>query len=88
MKNNKNIVKVETKLGTIMVEIKSDEEYPGVLISLCGLSVNDKFLVDRVDLAMIEYEPNKNKVQSVIYGDGNSDEPTHIVEYENINKEK
>lgn len=84
-------IMVETKLGTIRVEVKTDGEYPGVYVDLVGETVNGLFFGDgekgEVSLAMVEYEPYKNKIQTVVYGDGNNDEPTHIIEHLNTNKD-
>ena len=77
-------LRVSTKLGEIVVTVKTDCEYPGIFVDLKGENLNDKFEKGTVSLAVIEYDPYKNKVQNVVYGDGNGDDYTHLVEYENL----
>lgn len=83
-------LRVPTPLGDIVVSSKMDGEYPGVYIDLKGLQVNDKFGEKEgvAYLASIEFDPNKGKIQSVIYGNGNSEEFTHLIEHENLTKAK
>lgn len=78
---------IETEAGDIVVTKKTDPEYPGVYVDLKGESVNETLEKDTASLAMIEFNPLKRKVQAVIYGDGEKEEPFHIVEYENMVKE-
>ena len=83
---NENGLSVSTPLGNIVVTVKTDSTYPGVYVDLKGENVTDVFEQNTASLAMIEFEPSKGKVQSVVYGDAKSEEPTHIVEHENVEK--
>lgn len=84
--NINNNLKVPTPLGDIVVTVKTDSTYPGVYVDLKGENVNDSFEVNTAALATIEFEPVKNKIQSVVYGDAKSEEPSHVVEHENVEK--
>lgn len=80
-------ITVPTPLGDIVVTVKTDTEYPGVYVDLKGEKVKDILEMNACMLTTIEYDPLKEVVQSVVYGDGNSEEPTYIVEHENVEKE-
>lgn len=84
--DNKKELSVNTPLGDIVVAVKTDSEYPGVYVDLKGEKVKDTFEVGTVSLATVEFAPNKNKVQTVVYGDAEKEEPTYIVEHENVEK--
>ena len=84
-KENKE-VSIDTPIGEIKVSVKADTDYPGVYVDLKGENVNDTFEDNTVSLAMIEYEPSIGKVQSIVYGDGNSEEPTHVIKHKNVKK--
>lgn len=75
---------VKTKLGEIVVRVKQDPAYPGVYVDLRGSGLNDKFEKNTVGLAMVEFEPDKNKIQTVVYGNGNAEDYTHLIEHENV----
>lgn len=75
---------VKTPMGDIVVSVKTDSEYPGVYIDLKGPGLNDQYEKDSVGLAWVEFEPNKNKIQTVVYGDGNKEDFTHLIEHENL----
>ena len=83
----KNEIFVPTEAGDIYVSVKKDTEYPGIYVDLKGENVNDTFEKNTVSLAMIEFEPDKKKIQTVVYSNGESEEPTHIIEHSNTNKE-
>lgn len=63
---------------------KSDcaEDYPGVFIDF----VREDGAT--VVLACVEYDPDKDLLQTVVYGDCASDEPTAIVEHYNTDFEE
>lgn len=84
---NKQEISVPTELGDIYVSVKTDSEYPGIYVDLKGENVNDTFEEKTVSLAMVEFEPEKKKVQTIVYGDGKKENPTHIIEHKNTNKE-
>ena len=84
--SKENNISVETPLGDIVVQVKTDSEYPGVFIDLKGDKVNDTFEVGTVMLSTVEYDPLKKAVQTVVYGDAQIDAPTHIVAHENVEK--
>lgn len=75
---------VKTPMGDIVVSVKADSEYPGIYIDLKGPGLNDQYEKDSVGLAWIEFEPNKNKIQTVVYGDGNKEDYTHLIEHKNL----
>lgn len=75
---------VKTNLGEIVVRVKQDPVYSGVYVDLRGPGLNDKFEKNTVGLAMVEFEPDKNKIQTVVYGDGNAEDYTHLIEHENV----
>ena len=79
---------VPTPLGDIVVSAKMDSEYPGIYIDLKGAEVNNEFggKDGSAFLATIEFDPIKGKIQSVIYGDANREEFTHLVEHKNTTK--
>lgn len=81
---------VPTPLGDIIVGVKADSTYPGIYIDLKGPKVNDEYsgTDGSAALATVEFDPGKGKIQSIIYGNGNSEEYTHLVEHENMAKEK
>ena len=64
----------KTNLGTLTARYKPDEVYSGFWIDL---KKKDSKLVP---VCNIEYEPNKNCIQIVIYGNAENEEPTEIVE--------
>ena len=74
----------KTPLGEIVVGIKSDPDYPGVYIELRGDHVNDRFKEGCVRLAWVEYSSEKKCLQTVVYGDGDADDFTHLVEHKRI----
>ena len=70
---------VDTPVGQILIEEKSDKFYPGVYISLINKNEVDEIL------ACIEYEPFKGKIQTSCFADPKlSDDATHQVVYEGI----
>ena len=81
-----NKISVGTPLGDIVVQIKTDSEYPGVFIDLKGDKVNDTFEVGTVMLGTVEYDPLKKAVQTLVYGDAEREEPTQVVVHENVEK--
>lgn len=78
---------IETPLGKLEVYAKHDksdcaEDYPGVFIDF----VREDGAT--VVLACVEYDPDKDLLQTVVYGDCASDEPTAIVEHYNTDFEE
>lgn len=78
---------IETPLGKLEVYAKHDksdcaEDYPGVFIDF--VRENGATVV----LACVEYDPDKDLLQTVVYGDCASDEPTAIVEHYNTDFEE
>ena len=65
----------KTNLGTLMARYKQNDEYPGFWIDL-----RQKDKKEVTCICDVEYEPNKNCIQIVVYGNINSDEPTDIIE--------
>ena len=73
----------KTNLGTLMARYKQDEEYPGFWIDL---KQSDK--KEMRYICNIEYNPIKDCIQLVMYGNPNSDEPTDIIEVDLNKKEE
>ena len=61
---------MNTPVGRIVVEDKRDSAYPG-----CWISVGNKEDV----VCAVEYDHTKAQLQVVVYANGNSDDPTHII---------
>lgn len=77
---------IETPLGKLEVYAKHDKsdcaaDYPGVFIDF----VREDGAT--VVLACVEYDPDKDLLQTVVYGDCASDEPTAIAEHYNTDFE-
>ena len=71
------------KSSVLSLNIKSDcaADYPGVFIDF----VREDGAT--VVLAGVEYDPDKDLLQTVVYGDCASDEPTAIAEHYNTDFE-
>ena len=65
-----------------MIRADCAEDYPGVFIDF----VREGWRHGR--LACVEYDPDKDLLQTVVYGDCASDEPTAIVEHYNTDFEE
>ena len=76
----------KTPIGEIVVGIKSDHDYPGFFVELRGEHLNDRFKEDTVRVAWVEYSSDKQCLQTIVYGDGNADDFTHLIEHEHILK--
>ena len=63
----------KTNLGTLTARYKPDD-YPGFWIDLRR---EDGELVP---ICNVEYEPNKNCIQVVVYADADTEEPTDVIE--------
>ena len=81
-------IRANTPLGEIVVGIKSDPDYPGIYIELHGEGLNDRFKEGCVRLAWVEYSSDKRCIQTIVYGDGEADDFTHLVEHEKILKQE
>jgi hypothetical protein len=46
--------------------------------------MNDVFNEGLICLAWIEYSPEKCLLQAIVYGDGNADDYTQLIEFKNI----
>ena len=75
---------VQTKFGELVVSVKSDHDYPGIYIDLKGPNVNAQYQENAVTLAMVEFSPEKDNLQTIVYGDGYAEDFTHLIEYQNI----
>ena len=66
-------LKKKTKAGTLIARYKQDGiDYPGFWIDLFRKGKQLQ------PICNIEYDPNKDCIQVVVYGSGNSDEPTVV----------
>lgn len=78
---------VDTPLGKLKVYAKQEddvpENFPGVYIDLIRAESNDAVL-----LACVEYESAKQVIQTCVYGDGLTDEPTNVVEHQNLTEQE
>lgn len=80
-------VRVKTPVGTLLVQDKLDPDYPGINVFLAGEQANDKFTGNgKETVAMIEFDGEKQKLQAVVYGDGEAEDFTDLVEYRNLLK--
>ena len=82
MKNDE--LTVRTPLGELLVGIKADPDYPGIAVAFRSLDMNDCFNEGSIRLAWIEYSPDKCCLQAIVYGDGNADDYTKLIEFKNI----
>ncbi len=64
----------KTNLGTLMARYKPDEIYSGFWIDI---KTNNK---ETVPVCNIEYNPDKNCIQVIVYGDINMEDPTEVIE--------
>ena len=67
-------LKKKTKIGTLIARYKQDDNYPGFWIDIFRKGKHSQ------PICNIEYDPYKNCIQVVVYGDGNADEPTVVEE--------
>ena len=67
----------KTPIGEIVV---------GIFVELRGEHFNDRFKEGAVRLAWVEYSSDKQCLQTIVYGDGNADDFTHLVEHEHVLK--
>lgn len=78
-------VSVETPIGEISVGITQlDPDYPGIYVDLKGQSVNAQFEKDTVALAVIEFNPEKKNIQTLVWKDANQEDYTFAIEHENL----
>ena len=74
---------MDTPLGKLKIYAKHEKDcpadYPGVYVDFVEPSG------EQVMLACVEYVPSDIRIQTCVYGDGNSDSPTEIVHHENLN---
>ena len=82
MKNDE--LTVRTPLGELVVGIKADPDYPGISVAFRDDSMNDRFDEGSIRLAWIEFSPEKRCLQAIVYGDGNVDDYTRLIEFRNI----
>jgi hypothetical protein len=64
----------KTILGTLMTRYKPDETYPGFWVDI---KTNNK---ETVPICNVEYDPDKNCIQIVVYGDADEEDYTEIIE--------
>ena len=75
---------VQTPLGELAVGVNADPDYPGISVAFRGDGMNDCFNEGAIRLAWIEYSPEKRRLQAIVYGDGNADDYTQLIEFKNI----
>ena len=64
----------KTNLGTLTARYKPDEVYSGFWIDLRQKNG------ELVPICNVEYEPDKNCIQIVVYKDADTEEPTDVIE--------
>ena len=74
---------IDTPFGKLKVYAKHEgtdcpEDYPGVFVDFIDKKGKS------VLLACTEYDPNKNIIQTCVYGDGLDDSPTDVVFHRNL----
>ena len=82
MKNDE--LTVRTHWGAGSRDRKRIRDYPGISVAFCGNGMNDCFNEGSIRLAWIEYSPEKRRLQAIVYGDGNADDYTQLIEFKNI----
>ena len=78
---------VQTPLGKLHIHAKdpiedSQNDYPGVYIDYVDKNGND------VPLTVVEYDNVKGQIQTVVYADEDSDDPTDIITYEGMGNDE
>lgn len=76
---NKKLCEFTDKLKPAPIEY-----YPGISVAFRGEGMNDVFNEGLICLAWIEYSPEKCLLQAIVYGDGNADDYTQLIEFKNI----
>lgn len=84
--DNQRSFTVHTPMGDLVAYAKHDksdcaEDYPGVYIDFVRKDGESALLV------CVEFDPQKDLLQTVVYGDCAQDEPTEVVEYCNTDFE-
>lgn len=73
---------VDTPLGKLRVYSKTEvdvaEDYPGVYIDIATDDGGSELL------ACVEFNSSNEKLQTCVYGDGENDVPTHVIEHRNL----
>lgn len=64
----------KTNLGTLTARYKPDEIYSGFWMDLRQADG------ELVPICNVEYEPNKNCIQIVVYGNASDEDPTEVIE--------
>lgn len=78
-----NPYEVKTPYGTLTIELKN-ADYPGLYVLLKQNEDGPKLSQDEIVLAMVEYDPNEEKLQTVVYENGAVEEPSHIIKHKNL----
>lgn len=68
------VLQKRTKLGVLRAGYRPGDIYPGFWVNLW----NDRNK-NIVPVCVVEYNPEKNVIQVVVYGSEETDEPTHII---------
>ena len=78
-------ISVETPIGEIYVGITHlDPDYPGIYVDIKGQNLNARFEKDSVSLAVIEFNPEKKNIQTLVWKNANQEDYTFAVEHENL----
>jgi len=80
---NDFLVSVSIPIGNIIVRVKTDSNYPGIYVDLRGENIRDGYEENTVNLAVIEYDMENRKMQTIVYGDSLRDDPSVIIEHGN-----
>jgi len=80
---NDFLVSVSIPIGNIIVRVKTDSNYPGIYVDLKGENIRDGYEENTVNLAVIEYDMENKKMQTVVYGDSLRDDPSVVIEHGN-----
>ena len=78
---NSKTMCISTLIGTIVVTDKEDLENPGIWIEL-RRPESDVYM----SIATIEVDGEKANLRTVVFGDGKTDEPTDVIDHENIDE--
>lgn len=75
---DKQELRIETPVGTIVARLATQEEYKGVCVALIPNGYS--YELDLVDVEYSTQEPRKDKLAVIVWGSEYSDEPTSIEE--------
>lgn len=64
----------KTEIGTLMARYNQNETYPGFWIDLKRICASE------IPICNIEYDKGDNCIKVIVYGNKDTDEPTHVID--------